>query len=1184
MSQRTSDEPLTNPEQDLLGIDDHARTLARLLCSVPTPFTIGVHGDWGAGKTTFMYFLRHHLTQPQPDYGGEVAFVDFDAWRFKTADELWRALVLDIARRLYRIPDEPDDAELPQRAKRPAWLDVFGRDAIVLRDDEPAPGERAEFENLKTFLDHAMYGGIKSGGSALRLDQEDAIASAVKAGVSALGGLLPIVGGMRSLLGLGDGDGAERSDRDKNQATRNRIESIARFERTFRKIAKDKGYGTAGTRRLCVFIDNLDRCMPDIALDLLDAVKLFLKDSQFVFIVAADERLIGQGLEIRYKAVANGDAAARGQEYLEKLVQLRVHIPEPTQERMHRFVAAQFPEWMPATDIIYMTVGTNPRRLKQFCNWLSFRYETDCPTDPAHADDTRLLEKLIALRWHDESCLQELARLAHRGNYAQTMRDLEKWVVDAGEDDARNTVAQLPIADPLKALVRQIAHSHPLYSIITAVPRFSTFSPSKVATLASIADLYPHPTLMLEATDRVFMRVLQHVSTASLTERLLLDDFTRLFTIGAKYPTVLAAAQALARACPDATQWTRQTVAVERAVQTGQMSSDATPTAMALFQEVTKHSPPSPEPIEAAAMLLESPRLSEMLREAVTVHADARGSLPDVKGLFDAHVYSKASETDKWRRLAKAVVDHLRGLPVFAVLTEGLQLRQWAASHCIQMRSFAKLNAVDRRWPALGRTLRTDFPSVRWLETQILQSGEVPRQHESLWGQYGEDEELRRFLALKPLFGEIDPALLKGYVLTSRVLAPSAETVAAPGAPPAPPGAAPPAVSLSPEYTDLTLKLVKTGPPVVGRQEFAVTLLIPGVAPVTEHIGVLWDELNAAVAPFNQVSYAPPVSRGGAGTRSFLPPVADNEDLQAKIRTAGTAMFNTFIREGVRAALEAQAESGRPYRLLLELDDGLRALPFEMLYSPRRVFLALTQRCSIVRYTQTATLGLQRPSLSLPLRVLAVLSNPANTAPLNLDGEYDILKRAMSAATETGRASLDALIREDATIGQLQDRLRAFRPHVVHFVGHGVFQPTGQGALVLHGPGGSVDFVDAVRISTLLGDCGVRLAVLNACDTGIASSNDAITSVAGAVVHNGVPAVLATMRQVEDEAALLFAREFYRTFCEGFSMEAALAEARKALSVNRRDWSAYALFASTTQLGGLAIPRVAVRQSGASGS
>ena len=1183
MSQRTSDEPLTNPEQDLLGVDDHARTLARLLCSVPTPFTNGVHGDWGAGKTTFMYFLRHHLTRPQPDFGGEVAFVEFDAWRFKTADELWRALVLDIARRLYSIPDEPDDAKLPQRSTRPAWLDVFERDAIVLRGDEPLSGERAEFENLKTFLDQAMYGGIKSGGSALRLDQEDAIASAVKAGVSALGGLLPIVGGMRSLLGLGDGDGAERSDRDKNQATRSRIESIARFERTFRKIAKDKGYGTAGTRRLCVFIDNLDRCMPDIALDLLDAVKLFLKDSQFVFIVAADERLIGQGLEIRYKAVASGDAAARGQEYLEKLVQLRVHIPEPTQERMHRFVAAQFPEWMPATDIIYMTVGTNPRRLKQFCNWLSFRYEVDCPPDSMHVDDTRLLEKLIGLRWHDESCLRELARLANSGNYLQTMGDLEKSVLEAGEDAPQSTIAWLPIADPLKALVRQISHSHPLYSIVTAAPRFSSFSPSKVATLASIADLYPHPTLMLEATDRVFMRVLQHVSTAALTERLLLDDFTRLFTIGAKYPTILEAAQALARACPDATEWTRQTVSVERALQTGQVSNDALPAATALFHEVTKHSSPSPEPIEAAAMLLESPGLSEMLREVVTVHADARGSLPDVKGLFDAHVYSKASDTDKWRRLAKAVVDHLRGLPVFKVLTEGLELRQWAASHCIQMRSFAKLNAVDRRWPALGRTLRTDFPSVRWLETQILQPGEVPRQHESLWRQYGEDEEVRRFLALKPLFGEIDPALLKGYVLTSRVLAPSAETVPAAGAT-QPPGASLAAAPLSPEYADLTLQLVQMSPAVVGLpQQFAVTLLIPGVAPVTEHIGVLWDELNAAVAPFNQVSYAAPVSRGGAATRGILQVAAD-DDLQAKIRTAGTAMFNTFIRERVRAALEEQAESGRPYRLLLELDDGLRALPFEMLYSPRRVFLALTQRCSIVRYTQSATLGLQRPSLSLPLRVLAVLSNPANTAPLNLDGEYDILKRAMSAATETGRASLDALIREDATIGQLQDRLRAFRPHVVHFVGHGVFQPTGQGALVLHGPGGTVEFVDALRISTLLGDCGVRLAVLNACDTGIASSNDAITSVAGAVVHAGVPAVLATMRQVEDEAALQFAREFYRTFCEGFSMEAALAEARKALSVNRRDWSAYALFASTTQLGGLAIPRVTVRQSGATGS
>src|SRR5262249_50704756 len=138
----------------------------------------------------------------------------------------------------------------------------------------------------------------------------------------------------------------------------------------------------ADGKRICVFIDDLDRCMPDAALDLLEAIKIFLDDAPCIFLVAADQDLIGQGLRLRFKSLLESDTgsevqalfARKGQEYFEKIVQLGIRVPQPTPEQTHRFISAQFPEWLPATDIIRTAIGDNPRRLKQYCNLLRYQY------------------------------------------------------------------------------------------------------------------------------------------------------------------------------------------------------------------------------------------------------------------------------------------------------------------------------------------------------------------------------------------------------------------------------------------------------------------------------------------------------------------------------------------------------------------------------------------------------------------------------------------------------------------------------------------------------------------------------------------------------------------------------------------------------------------------------------------
>ncbi len=66
---------------------------------------------------------------------------------------------------------------------------------------------------------------------------------------------------------------------------------------------------------------------------------------------------------------------------------------------------------------------------------------------------------------------------------------------------------------------------------------------------------------------------------------------------------------------------------------------------------------------------------------------------------------------------------------------------------------------------------------------------------------------------------------------------------------------------------------------------------------------------------------------------------------------------------------------------------------------------------------------------------------------------------------------------------------------------------------------------------------------------------------------------VATTRDVFNHTALRFASEFYRTLVDGFPVEGAVAEARKALAVKGWDWSSYVVHGSPDfPLGDLKLP------------
>ena len=96
----------------------------------------------------------------------------------------------------------------------------------------------------------------------------------------------------------------------------------------------------------------------------------------------------------------------------------------------------------------------------------------------------------------------------------------------------------------------------------------------------------------------------------------------------------------------------------------------------------------------------------------------------------------------------------------------------------------------------------------------------------------------------------------------------------------------------------------------------------------------------------------------------------------------------------------------------------------------------------------------------------------------------------------------------------------------------------------------------------LADETSLRLAVLNSCEGAQTSSDDPFAGTAASLVHREIPAVVAMQFEITDRAAIVFGGEFYAALADGYPVDSALAEARKAIFADQNDveWGTPVLF------------------------
>jgi hypothetical protein len=302
-------------------------------------------------------------------------------------------------------------------------------------------------------------------------------------------------------------------------------------------------------------------------------------------------------------------------------------------------------------------------------------------------------------------------------------------------------------------------------------------------------------------------------------------------------------------------------------------------------------------------------------------------------------------------------------------------------------------------------------------------------------------------------------------------------------------------------------------------------------------------------------------ARGGPGVgaepdRDVV--LEQEESGQKAAREFGGLLFNMLFPDSARHlyfdSLRFAKARGCGLRVKLRIDAAdLADVPWEFLFERGRgAFVCLSNATPLVRY-----LTLRDPPEALavkpPLRILGMIASPDSLAPLDVHQEKMLMEEAVADASRQGRhVELRWLERPTwQTLKQALDEGGGGPWHVFHFIGHGGFnRRISEGYIALATAEGGIFELPATKLADMLSDHEtLRLVVLNACEGAASGREDLFSSTAAVLVQRGIPAVVSMQYKISDRAAIEFAKEFYRTLSLGSPVDAAVAEARKAMNL-----------------------------------
>lgn len=256
-------------DSDILKRMDAGKQLSDILEAVEDPIVVALDGAWGSGKS---YFLRRWIGAHQLENAGSGMTVYFDAFAHDYLEDPLIALTAAIGERL------------PKGSKRRSWEKAKKLAFWVARP-------------------------------ALRLTL-----------AAATVGVTEIAGPVGDALAEAGSKDFEKAAEEFWRREDGRKAAMQQFQDCLARLTAPSGEGLDDGKPLIVVIDELDRCRPDYALNVLEVIKHFFAVPRVHFVLGTNLEALGHIVQARYGSGVDAD------DYLKRFISLSMRLPEEIHE------------------------------------------------------------------------------------------------------------------------------------------------------------------------------------------------------------------------------------------------------------------------------------------------------------------------------------------------------------------------------------------------------------------------------------------------------------------------------------------------------------------------------------------------------------------------------------------------------------------------------------------------------------------------------------------------------------------------------------------------------------------------------------------------------------------------------------------------------------------------------------
>jgi uncharacterized protein YjbI with pentapeptide repeats len=295
----------------ILDFNLYSNAIVNIIKNSHPKFSIGVFGDWGTGKTTLINSVDKALQTDR-----DLVKIRLEASRYKREMFPLVSLLKSIA---YTLPAEKEFENLKQKLETSA-INFLKRTPDILTSII------SKYASEEDEISHEMINTFKKElNSKIQLIAE--------------------------------------LDRDTIY-----FDGFKEIKKEIRNLRVDNP-----AFRIVIFVDDLDKCSPGKAFEILEMIRVFHDIEGFIYIIGISHDMI-----VKLSKVGNSESSIDGERYIKKLIQVPITLPKWSNQDIVRLVKDLIKKGMihdkfkdvvdKNIELISVAIDNNPREIKRFLN------------------------------------------------------------------------------------------------------------------------------------------------------------------------------------------------------------------------------------------------------------------------------------------------------------------------------------------------------------------------------------------------------------------------------------------------------------------------------------------------------------------------------------------------------------------------------------------------------------------------------------------------------------------------------------------------------------------------------------------------------------------------------------------------------------------------------------------------